>query len=141
METSVIRQLISDAFALEKCKAICRESNSARNFTRFTGEIAKGKRLSDKQVQRIEKYLSDNTGEAVCLNVKKEKFSIVVPKTDFHPLTLEDALTRGDISKMDLPIILGENEEGAVLAVDLKKIRSLLLLEMMKKTKGICWRQ
>ena len=59
MKTSEIRQLITDAFALEKCKAIFHKSNSARNFTRFIGEIVKGKRFSDKQEQHIEKYLSD----------------------------------------------------------------------------------
>lgn len=128
MKTSEIRQLISEAFAREKCGATYHKSNSARNFTRLTGEIEKGKRLSGKQVQRIEKYLSDNTGETVCLNVKEKKFSIVVPKSDFRPLTLEDALTRVDISKMDLPIILGENEDGSVQAVDLKKIRSFLVI-------------
>ena len=128
MKANVIRQLITDAFAQEKCKAICHKSNSARNFTRFIGKMVKGKRLSDKQVQHIEKYLSDNTGDAVCLNVKKEKFSVVVPRSDFIPLTLENALARADISKMDLPVILGENEDGSVLAIDLKKVQSLLVI-------------
>ena len=128
MKTSEIRQLITDAFALEKCKAIFHKSNSARNFTRFIGEIVKGKRFSDKQEQHIEKYLSDKIGETVCLNMKRKKFSIVVPRPGFIPLTSEEALTRADISKMDLPIILGGNEDGSVLAIDLKEIQSLLVV-------------
>ena len=128
MKKKIIKSLIIKAFNFYGLDVTCNKVVSARNFTRLTGEIEKGKRLSDKQIHRIEKYLSDNTGETVCLNVKKEKFSIVVPKADFKPLTLEDALTRADISRMDLPIILGENGDGSVLAVDLKKIGSLLVV-------------
>ena len=62
MKTIAIRQLITDVFALEKCKAICHKSNSARNFTRFIGEIVKGKRLFDKHYFKIRHYNGTGAG-------------------------------------------------------------------------------
>lgn len=127
MKRDIIKAIIVEAFTKEKFEVTCNACIHARNFMRYTGKVKNCTKLFGKRLQRVEGYLSDKMSEKIFLNVNNGRFFIDISNATFSLLSLEDALARADISEMDLPVIIGEECDGSIFAIDLAKASNLLV--------------
>ena len=126
MKKKIIKSLIIEAFNFYGLDGTCDKVVSARNFVRYSGEIKKVKKSFSSYF--VEKYISIGTQTDVFLkeiNCKDETYFIDISKPVFKALPFDEAISKGKLG-WNLPILLGEKEDGAIVTTALENAKHIL---------------
>lgn len=132
MEQVVINTMVVNAFASEEFEIeTIYHYFQARNYGIYGSRIINCTKKFGKRLSRVEMELSGKIGRKVFLdvNVRNGIFTLVILNASFSSLSFEDASARADISEMNLPVILGEEENDSVFVIDLARISNLLVVK------------